>query len=196
LQIRSGIDNRGVRDPRRGLDGFDGTRKTYWIQDGGTPNVLNKYFEAVLNRARHQPSESHLLEGFNMKSLLRHLTLFAANFDVFKRIMPWFAQGVDAGDGELFLTAGSLDLNWDIHPSVPLFETIEKRYLTVSEATHGHTFPLPTWTLSHELLTPHPLGGCNMAATPNGGVVNPKAKSLGSRISTLRTEPSFPDHWE
>ncbi len=160
------------------LDASD-NGKTYWIQDGGTPNVMNKYFEALLNRVRKQPSESHLLEGFNMKSLLQHLTLFTANFDVFKQMMPWFAQGVDAGDGELLLTNGTLDLKWDITRSLPLFETIEKRHHTLAEATDGHPFPLPTWALSHELITPHPLGGCNMAATPNDGVVNHEGEVFG-----------------
>jgi len=72
-----------------------------------------------------------------------------------------------------------LDLKWDIARSLPLFETIEKRHHTLAEATDGHPFPLPTWALSHELITPHPLGGCNMAATPNDGVVNHEGEVFG-----------------
>src|SRR6266403_2871728 len=153
------------------LDASDGG-KTYWIQDGGTPNVMNKYFEAVLRRVQQQPGESHLLEGFNMSSLLQHLTLLAANLDVSKHVMPWFAQGVDAGDGELHLTDGVLDLKWDIERSLPLFEAIEKRHKTLARATDGHPFPLPTWLFSHALITPHPLGGCNMGSSAEQGVVN------------------------
>jgi cholesterol oxidase len=160
------------------LDGSDGG-DTYWIQDGGIPNVMNKYFQAVLHRIRKTPSETHLLEGFNMQSLIQHLTLLAANLDVFKHIMPWFAQGVDAGDGELHLTNGSLDLRWDITRSLPMFETIEKRHKTLAEVTEGHPFPLPTWLLSHELITPHPLGGCNMGATADQGVVNHEGEVFG-----------------
>ena len=160
------------------LDASD-NGKTYWIQDGGIPNVLGKYFESVLHRVRKAPYESHLLEGFNMKSLLQHLTLLATNLDVFKHIMPWFAQGVDAGDGELHLVDGALDLKWDLTRSMPLFETIEKRHHTLAEATDGHPFPLPTWLLSHELITPHPLGGCNMGATPDQGVVNHEGEVFG-----------------
>jgi len=114
-----------------------------------------------------------------MQSLLQHLTLLAANFDVFKHIMPWFAQGVDAGDGELHLTNGALDLDWDITRSLPMFETIEKRHKTLAEVTNGHPFPLPTWLSSHELITPHPLGGCNMGATADQGVVNHKGEVFG-----------------
>jgi cholesterol oxidase len=86
--------------------------------------------------------------------------------------MPWFAQGVDAGDGDLHLTNGNLDLTWDIAASMPLFDTIEQRHHKLAEATGGHPFPLPTWLLSHELVTPHPLGGCNMGASIGQGVVN------------------------
>jgi cholesterol oxidase len=160
------------------LDASD-NGKTYWIQDGGTPNIMNKYFEAVLHQVQRAPSEKHLLEGFNMKSLLQHLTLLAANVDVFKHIMPWFAQGVDAGDGELHLTNGALDLKWDISRSLSMFETIEGRHKVLAEATEGHPFPLPTWVLSHELITPHPLGGCNMGATADQGVVNHQGEVFG-----------------
>jgi cholesterol oxidase len=153
--------------------------QTYWIQDGGTPNVMNKYFQAVLDRLRKDPSEGHLLEGLNLSWLLQHLTLLAANLDVSKHLMPWFAQGVDAGDGELHLTNGVLDLKWDIDRSLPLFETIEKRHHTLAHATDGHPFPLPTWLASHELITPHPLGGCNMASSPDQGVVNHLGEVFG-----------------
>jgi cholesterol oxidase len=153
--------------------------QTYWIQDGGTPNVMNKYFQAVLDRLRKDPSEGHLLEGLNLSWLLQHLTLLAANLDVSKHLMPWFAQGVDAGDGELHLTNGVLDLKWDIDRSLPLFETIEKRHHTLAHATDGHPFPLPTWLASHELITPHPLGGCNMGSSPDQGVVNHLGEVFG-----------------
>jgi cholesterol oxidase len=155
--------------------------ETYWIQDGGTPNVMNKYFQAVLDRLRKDSSDGHLLEGLNMSSLLQHLTLLAANLDVSKHLMPWFAQGVDAGDGELHLTDGVLDLKWDIERSLPLFETIEKRHKTLARATDGHPFPLPTWLFSHELITPHPLGGCNMGSSPEQGVVNHLGEVFGYR---------------
>jgi cholesterol oxidase len=156
------------------IDYLDASDKgqTYWIQDGGIPNVMNKYFQAVLHQLRKYPTETHLLEGFNMQSLLQHVTLLSADLDAFRHIMPWFAQGVDAGDGDLHLTNGNLDLSWNIAASMPLFDTIEQRHHKLAEATGGHPFPLPTWLLSHELVTPHPLGGCNMGASIGQGVVN------------------------
>jgi cholesterol oxidase len=160
------------------LDGSD-NGQVYWIQDGGIPNVLNKYFQAVLHQVRQAPSQTHLLEGLNMKSLIQHLTLLAANSDAFKDIMPWFAQGVDAGDGRLHLTDGDLDLDWDLGASRKVFDTIEKRHHTLAEATSGHPFPLPTWLFSQELITPHPLGGCNMGTSAADGVVDHNGEVFG-----------------
>jgi len=105
------------------LDGFD-NGKTFWIQDGVIPNVMGKYFEAIMDRLQKSPEETHLLSAFSMQSLLQHVTLLSANLNVFKHIMLWFAQGVDAGNGELSLSGGNLDLKWDIQQSLPLFETL------------------------------------------------------------------------
>lgn len=160
------------------LDGSD-NGKTFWIQDGVIPNLMNKYFEAVMDRVRRAPEEAHLLPELSMQSLLQHLTLLSANVDAFKHIMPWFAQGVDAGNGELCLSAGILDLKWDITESLPMFETILDKHNQLAKATGGHPFPLPTWLLCKELITPHPSGGCNMGKSPDDGVVDHKGNVFG-----------------
>jgi cholesterol oxidase len=56
---------------------------------------------------------------------------------------------------------------------------IKKRDKTLAHATEGHPFPLPTWLVSHELITPHPLGGCNMGSSPDQGVVNHLGEVFG-----------------
>lgn len=160
------------------LDGSD-NGKTFWIQDGVIPNLMNNYFKAVMHQVHKTPANLHLLHHFSMQSVLQHLTVLSGDLDVFKHIMPWFAQGVDAGDGELSLSDGNLDLRWDIQRSLPLFETIIQKQDELAKVTGGHPFPLPTWLLCQELITPHPLGGCNMGSSIEGGVVDHSGKVFG-----------------
>ena len=132
-----------------------------------------------MQRVRETPEDAHLLNHFSMQSLLQHVTLLSANVDIFKHIMPWFAQGVDAGDGELSLSEGNLDLKWNIERSLPMFETVSQKQSELAKITNGHPFPLPTWLLCQELITPHPLGGCNMGSTADQGVVDHSGKLFG-----------------
>jgi cholesterol oxidase len=157
---------------------LDGSQngKVFWVQDGGIPNVLNKYFEAVTDRLQKAPNEPSWLETLAPHVILQHLALFSESHDLFRHIMPWFAQGVDAGDGELMLTDGSLDLKWDLSASLGLFNEIAAKHKQLAESTGGIPIPLPGWALDKELITPHPLGGCNMGATSADGVVDHKGE--------------------
>jgi cholesterol oxidase len=157
---------------------LDGSQngQIFWVQDGGIPNVLNKYFEAVSDRLQKAPNEPSWLETLAPHEILQHLALFSESHDLFRHIMPWFAQGVDTGDGELMLTDGSLDLKWDLSASLGLFNEIAAKHKQLAESTGGIPIPLPGWALDKELITPHPLGGCNMGATSADGVVDHKGE--------------------
>jgi cholesterol oxidase len=160
------------------LDGSDG-KHTYWIEDGGIPNVLNHYFEAVVDRVKAGSDDGSLASRLDPQAILQHLTLFSSNHDLFRSVMPWFAQGVDAGDGQLMLTNGELDLNWDISRSLGLFNAIAARHEALANTTGGQPFPLPGWALSKALITPHALGGCNMGVSPETGVVDHAGRVFG-----------------
>ena len=160
------------------LDGSQGGQ-SYWVQDGGIPNLLNKYFQAVLNRVQESPGDHGLDDLLKPNLLLRHLTLFTETLDVFKPIMPWFALGVDAGNGDLSFNGGMLDLQWDISASLPLFEEIARKHQELAEATVGIPLPLPGWVLEKDLITPHALGGCNMGNSLADGVVNHAGEVFG-----------------
>ena len=93
--------------------------------------------------------------------------------------MPWFAQGVDAGNGVLSLKNGVLDLNWNITDSLAVFKAIANKHKQLTENTGGIPMPLPGWTLGKELITPHALGGCNMGTSIENGVVDHTGKVFG-----------------
>ncbi len=160
------------------LDGSEGGN-SYWVQDGGIPNLLNKYFQAVLNRVQESPEDHGLGDLLKPSLLLQHLALFTEKQDIFKHIMPWFAQGVDAGDGELTFAEGALDLNWDISSSLGLFEEIARKHRELAEKTGGIPLPLPGWIIEKDLITPHPLGGCKMGNSAADGVVNHAGEVFG-----------------
>jgi cholesterol oxidase len=157
---------------------LDGSQhgQIFWVEDGGIPNVLNKYFQAVADRRKKEPGNAAWAEKLTPNAILQHLTLFSETHDLFRHIMPWFAQGVDAGDGELTLANGTLDLRWNINASLNLFNEIAAKHTQLAESTGGHPIPLPGWTFDKDLITPHPLGGCNMGTTAADGVVDHKGQ--------------------
>jgi cholesterol oxidase len=100
--------------------------------------------------------------------------------------MPWFAQGVDGGDGTLYLGRSwrrpwkrTLQMRWDPRRSAGVIEAIIAMHRRLSEATGGRLQVPPSWSLLKTLVTPHPLGGCNMGTTPANGVVDHLGRVFG-----------------
>jgi len=101
-------------------------------------------------------------------------------------VMPWFAQGVDAANGQLRLRRREaivgeweLTLDWDLAASRPLLDAIVGTHIALSRATGGSAMVPPTWSLLHYLVTPHPLGGCGMGTGVADGVVNHGGEVFG-----------------
>ena len=79
--------------------------------------------------------------------------------------MPWFAQGRDAANGILSIRNGRLFLDWDVQKSAATIDAIVRTHEQLARSTGGAAIVPFTWTLSHDLITPHPLGGANMVCT-------------------------------
>jgi cholesterol oxidase len=158
------------------LDGSD-NGQTYWIEDGGFPHLLGGFYSSGLARAVKALEPEALVQAINR--LLRQI-------DPVDDVMPWFAQGVDAGDGQFSLQrpwwmfgARQFHLAWDVTKSLPVFNAISEMHKRLSRETGGTPITSPGWALSHDLVTPHPLGGCNMGNTPAAGVVDHKGEVFG-----------------
>jgi cholesterol oxidase len=161
------------------IDFHDSGREepSFWIQDGGIPGLAIAY---VL-RKMEDPAI-----GYESKLLLAAIRDWLRDVDPLRHVMPWFAQGVDAADGILSLTqdtlfkkGGALTLSWDIARSKPLIDVIVDTHKLLSERTGGKALVPPTWSLFKELITPHPLGGCNMGTTAQDGVVDSGGQVFG-----------------
>jgi cholesterol oxidase len=100
--------------------------------------------------------------------------------------MPWFGQSMDAANGRLFLGRPwyapwrkQLKLDWDVSRSEATVQAMITMHERLSTATGGRAEVPVTWTLLKNLITPHPLGGCNMGTTPSDGVVDHRGEVFG-----------------
>jgi len=157
------------------LDGSQGGAE-FWIQDGGFPDVLGNLLKAKSSRIKSKKYQP-VLEG--LQRIFR-------DRNPARDTMPWFAQGIDAANGRLHLGRTwyrpwrrALKLDWDIDKSEKVIDAIITMHKRLSEATGGKPWVPPTWTLLKNLVTPHPLGGCNMGITPANGVVDHRGAVFG-----------------
>ncbi len=158
------------------LDASIGGQK-FFVQDGGFP----EFFRGVVESAVR----------FDRKNLTFNLMVFGLAWALRRQgnlahMMPWFGQAVDAADGRLYLGRAltkpwqtRLKLNWNVQSSQPAIDAIYEMHRRLAEATGGRPLAPFVWTMLRSLVTPHPLGGCSMAATPENGVVNHRGEVFG-----------------
>lgn len=160
------------------IDFLDGSEKgaRFFVEDGGFPNVIGNYVAASLQGRRRSFIERRFLK------LLKK----AFGKDPLDNMMPWFGQGFDGADGKLYLgrrwTAPwrrTLKLDWNPSRSEKAVGGLVAMHRRLSEATGGEAKVPPSWTVFRNLVTPHPLGGCNMAASPAAGVVDDGGQVFG-----------------
>jgi cholesterol oxidase len=151
----------------------------FFIEDGGFPDIVGNYLEEKVKRPAR---------GVRAKALLETIQYILRQRDPLQCAMPWFAQGRDAADGQLYLRRRwwlfgrrLLHLRWEIDRSQKTIDAIVNMHTKLARATGGEPFVPPTWTLARDLITPHPLGGCNMGSTPARGVVNHWGEVFGYR---------------
>jgi cholesterol oxidase len=150
--------------------------ESFWIEDGGFPDLVANWIRA--GESAHP----------QVKAFLRTIRDALAAHGPLEHVMPWFAQGVDAADGHLRLHRRwwlfgpwRLTLDWQIERSRSIIEAIIAMHKRLSAATGGHPVVPPSWSVANYLITPHPLGGCNMGTTPENGVVDHKGEVFGYR---------------
>jgi len=174
-------------------DGSQG-RQQFWIQDGGFPSLAVAY---ARNKTM-DPSAS-----FKAKLVLGALQTLLLSTDPLQGLMPWFAQGVDMGNGILTLTqetpfseAGKLHLNWESTKSAAVIDAIISMHKRLAAATGGTVLIPPTWTLFRDLITPHPLGGATWVKRPPRASLTKVVTCLVILGCMWLMVPLFHDRWE
>jgi cholesterol oxidase len=158
----------GVDLPDDNATGVDGR---IYVQDGGLPNL-----------------GAHLLSSWtDARGLRGWLYRKASSLTDFSDMIPWFGQSIDAADGEFSLRnplqfwRARTRLNWNPQLSVSALDAFKDVHVAMTIATGGKPHPLATWSRLRMLITPHPLGGCNMASAPGAGVTNHTGEVFGHR---------------
>ena len=89
------------------------------------------------------------------------------------------------------LKNGRLFLDWDIAASEETIDAVASVHRKLAMLTGGMALTPLTWTIGRDLITPHPLGGCNMAASAADGVVDSQGRGLRPpRTCSWPTAPS------
>jgi cholesterol oxidase len=141
-----------------------------FIEDGGLPDLGRDFLERLASEPQLDPRAQRLVASV--------LPLLAsANF--LDAVMPWFAQARDGADGTLSLENGKLHLDWDIASSEETMNAVASIHRKFAFLTEGMPLTPLTWTIGRDLITPHPLGGCNMGTTSANGVVDYKGQVFG-----------------
>lgn len=149
-----------------------------FVEDGGFPHLAQAYVQ----RQRRNSSEGKL--GLFWKAVDAQL----GKGDPLDGVMPWFGQAVDPADGRLLLKRPwwmpwqppRLDLEWDYHGSERVVESMISAHRNLAEKTGRSAFLVPpSWTALRNLVTPHPLGGCNMGNSERDGVVDGDGQVFG-----------------
>jgi cholesterol oxidase len=158
------------------LDGSDGGARSF-VEDGGFPDVIGN---VVRERVRKSGRFSLATK------LLKVLAKSFSDGDPLENMMPWFGQAMDGSDGRLYYGRDwlrpwkkRLKLDWDSKRSERGVNGLIGAHKRLSRETGGRAVVPPTWTILRNLVTLHPLGGCNMAASPGAGVVDHLGRVLG-----------------
>lgn len=179
--IHAGRDVLPTRGPTitSAIDFLDGSRggQSFWIQDGGFPDLMEDY----LKRLAQEPPRGRIHRV--TISLVKRIL---GEHDAMRRVMPWFAQGIDQPVGRFrlrrrwWLTGPKrLTLNWPAREVRPVIDEIVKAHRELAQATGGRALVPPSWTVAHYLVTPHPLGGCGMGHGLEDGVVDHRGEVFG-----------------
>lgn len=127
------------------------------------------------------PRLEHFLPWLFDKGLLaKPLARPGPNAGPPNRMTNLFAIGQDNAGGRAYWKNKKLDIAWDYaNENAELVERMQVAMRDVARAYGGTFAPLPTWDAFRRIMTVHPLGGCRLAESPEGGVVSTSGEVFG-----------------
>jgi cholesterol oxidase len=147
---------------------FEGQK--IFVEDGGLPDLARAWLQDLATEDSTDPQKQRVI--------LTLLPILSGG-RFLQHVMPWFAQARDAADGRLSLEDGQLHLDWDVTASRPTMDAVAAIHRKLAYVTRGIPITPITWTAGQDLITPHPLGGCNMGVSADTGVVDHGGEVFG-----------------
>lgn len=92
----------------------------------------------------------------------------------------------DDGNGEMVMEKDNLKIKWKGVGKQEIFKKVSGELYSATEALVGSQIPNPTWNklMDYDLVTVHPLGGCNMGDDASKGVVDHKGQVFSGKSGT------------
>ena len=174
--ITSVIDMRGNADLRDDMI----------IEEGVIPGALAPILPLTQRLAALEgvnTSPSHILQ--QQAREVASLTLGAYR-GATNHTQTYLGMCHDDSNGSMKLEGDRLRLEWPNVGKAPVFEALNQRLLDSTRPLEGIYIANPIWSdvLGKSLVTVHPLGGCNMADSAEGGVVDHTCKVFSSSTGT------------
>ena len=159
------------------LDGVPGARRGFVIQDGGYPALAEWLAETfgpqLLGRSANVAARL-LWARLTRKArseVSSALTDAIGNSRRSRGTLPMLGFGRDLPEGLMRLDDGNLEIDWNQEFSSPVFEPIQDALRSLASELKVRFSQGPSSRVSR-MITVHPLGGCPMSASVEGGVVN------------------------
>jgi cholesterol oxidase len=167
------------------------------IEEGGFPPLLRVFLEGGIRGKLVR----RLMLRQPMKAAAKPVVGRAGDEDPARNTMPWFANGVDAADGRLYMgrrwyapwKRDRLKLEWHVGRTVPVIKAILAKHHALAEASGGRESSSWTWPILKGLVTPHPLGGCGMGPGPAEGVTDHLGRVFGAEGLYVADGALFPE---
>lgn len=155
------------------------------IEEGAIPGALAPILPlafkeaASLNGTNTAPEQSASQCKREEESLLRPDGAYQG---ALKNTQTFLVMGHDGDNGQLRLENDRVRIHWPGVGDRPLFRKVDARLVETTKPLHGIYTRDPVWSqvTGRNLVTVHPLGGCNMADSAEGGVVNHAGKVFAS----------------
>jgi cholesterol oxidase len=168
------------------LDGNGPQGRGFYIEDAGNPYLFSWISElsglpgTVLRGLKFLKMRAKYRTGLNndanlsaeISNLLGPAISTMSSF-------PIIAMGRDFANGRLSLKGDLLECDWTRKKSQEYFDRVRAAGKAMAKALNGEYLDNPSYTLLHQVLTAHPLGGCPMGFTRDDGVVDSYGEVFG-----------------